>query len=392
MSLPPQIVSVNEDFFGYQEAIFAGSLKLISQAHEDKPLKKFLIILFRSAGFTQSKLAQSFSYSERHIRNIEKIFEKEGASSFWNKKRTGRPPKVGAKLIGHLIDTILELILGGTTPTTDLLQKRLEEKKVEISTRTLQKVISEYGLRPLFQIRLAQLSLPEEEMTLARTSFGGFWLLAPFLTELYKKTASFGKEVPHLLFTLILCSLCGMGHLFHLKDVEDKGFALLLGKMKVPDDSTIWKWMKKMSKDSVLKIYQLTRPLKDLGSSLWVSIDEHVVPRWTQAFKLKKAHHPTRGRKMKADKLFYVYELAKDLLLSLKVSSGKKKLSCHLLKMVKEILSIPGVDTLRIIFDAGGYKGSVFARLKAVKKVNFLTKAVRYSKMLTTNFCRKLVV
>lgn len=48
-----------------------------------------------------------------------------------------------------------------------------------------------------------------------------------------------------------------------------------------------------------------------LKGSLWVGIDEHLVARWTDKVRLAKTRHPTRGRLLPTDKLFYAFELAK---------------------------------------------------------------------------------
>jgi hypothetical protein len=125
-----------------------------------------------------------------------------------------------------------------------------------------------------------------------------------------------------------------------LKPLRIKVLPFSWKKIKVPDDSTVWKWMKNLSKNTILTLYQFSRPLKSVGSSLWVSIDEHVVPRWSQVFELAKTHHPTRGRKMRADKLFYAYELTKNLLLSLMVSPGNRKLSSFLSYGKRDSISI----------------------------------------------------
>jgi len=63
----------------------------------------------------------------------------------------------------------------------------------------------------------------------------------------------------------------------------------------------------------VLLFYDLTRQLKDfVGKNLKISIDEHVVARWTRKVKIPGTKHPTRGKAMKADKLFYIFELYTD--------------------------------------------------------------------------------
>lgn len=161
--------------------------------------------------------------------------------------------------------------------------------------------------------------------------------------------------------------------------MEDSGFALLTGRSKSLSASLVCQRVKKLSKETIKKIYEWSQPLSEfIASSLWVSIDEHVVARWTAKVKIAKTKHPTRGRAMRADKLFYVYELAKARLLSLHVGSGAIGLWKLLTKMIRELIKVYSTDKIRVIFDRGGYKGSTFAKLNHMKGVIYLARAKNY--------------
>lgn len=75
---------------------------------------------------------------------------------------------------------------------------------------------------------------------------------------------------------------------------------------------------------------------------------------------------------MKADKLFYVFELTKKRLLSFKPQQGNTAL-----KMVKELISRVKPESVRMILNAGGCKGSVIARLSEIKNLTFLVRGKR---------------
>jgi|GEM_PF-5053214 len=62
---------------------------------------------------------------------------------------------------------------------------------------------------------------------------------------------------------------------------------------------------------------------------------------------------------MKVDKLFYVFELMKKRLLSFKPQQGNATLANTSLKMIKELISKVKPESVRMILDAGGSKGSV---------------------------------
>jgi hypothetical protein len=80
---------------------------------------------------------------------------------------------------------------------------------------------------------------------------------------------------------------------------------------------------------------------------------------------------------MKADKLFYVFELTKKRLLSFKPRQGNATLANTALKMIKELISEVTPESVRMILDAGGCKGSVIARLSKIKNLTFLVRGKR---------------
>ena len=141
---------------------------------------------------------------------------------------------------------------------------------------------------------------------------------------------------------------------------------------------TSWSGKRKSRKSFVLRFYDLTRPLSDfIGKKLKISVDEHVVARWTRKVKIPGTKHPTRGKAMKADKLFYVFELTKKRLLSFKPQPGNATLANTALKMIKELISEVKPESVRMILDAGGCKGSVIARLSKIKNLTFLVRGKR---------------
>ena len=127
--------------------------------------------------------------------------------------------------------------------------------------------------------------------------------------------------------------------------------------------------MKGCRKSFVLRFYDFTRPLSDFfGKNLKTSIDvspyracgvvgwnpTHVVARWTREVKIPGTKHPTRRKAVKADKLFYVFELTKKRLLSFKPQSGNATLANTALKMIKERISEVKPESVRMILDACG--------------------------------------
>lgn len=212
-------------------------------------------------------------------------------------------------------------------------------------------------------------------------NYAGGWLLAPFIADLVKKINHAFKGLPgsvEALLTLFFLSVFGIARPFYLEDLSDPGFAILTGRNAVLSRTSIFRWVKKCRKSSVLLFYDLTRQLKDfVGKALEISIDEHVVARWTRKVKIPGTKHPTRGKAMRADKLFYIFEVTKKRLLGFKPQQGDATLAKTSLKMVKELISKVEPKYVRLILDAGGCKGSVIARLSKIEGLIVLVRGVR---------------
>jgi hypothetical protein len=85
---------------------------------------------------------------------------------------------------------------------------------------------------------------------------------------------------------------------------------------------------------------------------------------------------------MKADKLFYIFELTKKRLLGFKPKQGDAILANTSLKMLKELINKVKPGSVRLIMDAGGCKGSVIARLSKIKALIYLVRGKRQAKQV----------
>ena len=68
--------------------------------------------------------------------------------------------------------------------------------------------------------------------------------------------------------------------------------------------------MRAVSTRAVNKFHRLTQPVVSAAQHLAVSIDEHVVARFTRKFLIPKGFHTIRNKKMRAEKLFFSFDTA----------------------------------------------------------------------------------
>ncbi len=329
-----------------------------------------LFLLF--CGIPQKTVASVTNYTDRQIRNIRDKFENSNGDFLREGGKRGRKKKIKKRIFGRIVKYIMD---HPRSTLEDVARYLKEEYKLEVSVKTVERELEEYDLSDLYKL------VRKKEKRTVHVNYAGGWLLAPFIADIVKKIRQAYEGLPgsvEAILTLFFLSVFGIERPFHLEDLSDPGFAVLTGRNGVLSRTTLFRWMKGCRKSFVLRFVDLTRPLSDFcGKKLKINIDEHVVARWTRKVKIPGTKHPTRGKAMKADKLFYIFELTKKRLLSFKPRPGNATLANTALKMIKELISEVKPESVRMILDAGGCKGSVIARLSKIKNLSFLVRGKR---------------
>ena len=358
MNSKETIINVSKDFL---------------ESNSTSRLIRWVIVLFLLFnGIPQKTVASITNYTDRQVRNIRDQFENSNGDFPQEGKKRGRKKKIKKRIFGRIVKYIMD---HPRSTLKDVARYLKEEYKLEVSVKTIERELEEYDLSDLYKL------VRKKEKRTVHVNYAGGWLLAPFIADMVNKTRQAYDGLPgsvEAILTQFFLSVFGIERPFHLEDLSDLGFAILTGRNGVLSRTTLFRWMKGCRKSFVLRFYDLTRPLSDFfGKKLKISIDEHVVARWTRKVKIPGTKHPTRGKAMKADKLFYVFELTKKRLLSFKPQSGNATLANTALKMIKELISEVKPESVRMILDAGGCKGSVIARLSKIKNLTFLVRGKR---------------
>ncbi|HIC92381.1 MAG TPA: hypothetical protein EYP21_10060 [Syntrophaceae bacterium] len=353
--------------------MIADSVRDFLESHpHSRVIRWVMVLLLLFNGIPQKTVASITNYTDRQVRNIRDKFENSNGDFTQGGKKRGRKKKIKKRIFGRIVKYIMD---HPRSKLKDVARYLKEEYKLEVSVKTIERELEEYDLSDLYKL------VRKKEKRTVHVNYAGGWLLAPFIADIVKKIRQAYDGLPgsvEAILTLFFLSVFGIERPFHLEDLSDPGFAVLTGRTGVLSRTTLFRWTKGCKKSFVLRFYDLTRPLSDfVGKKLKISIDEHVIARWTRKVKIPGTKHPTRGKAMKADKLFYVFELTKKRLLSFKPQPGNATLANTALKMIKELISEVKPESVRMILDAGGCKASVIARLSKIKNLSFLVRGKR---------------
>lgn len=165
------------------------------------------------------------------------------------------------------------------------------------------------------------------------------------------------------LLTSVFGLVIGLGRIFHLDEMEDRGFAVLTGGRHCPTRQWVGAWRRHVPWYEADAFCRRTFPwhLIERQDAL-VSYDEHTVPRWTRKFHIKKGYVTTRNKYMRCEKLFYSYEVLQDRYLALRATPGDWELRDVAVPSIQQVLRYGRPRTLHALFDAGAGKADADVR------------------------------
>ena len=182
-----------------------------------------------------------------------------------------------------------------------------------------------------------------------------------------------------LALSLFFRAALGLERVYHFETLDDPGFAILSGGKKVMSRSRLGGLMRAVTTDGVKKLMRATEPLRALRlRAVTLSVDEHVIARFTRKFKIPKGFHTLRNKKMRAEKLFYLYWPAARRFLGLIVTRGNARLVDRTIDFIRAVRQRVRLRQLRVIVDAGASATNEgLRRLDRFRKTVLLIRAPR---------------
>jgi len=156
------------------------------------------------------------------------------------------------------------------------------------------------------------------------------------------------------LLSSVFALVIGLERIWHLDQMEDKGFALLTGGLRCPSRHAVGGWRRHLPWYEVDAFCRRTSPWELIeGEDALVSYDEHTIPRWTHKFHIKKGYVTTRNKYMRCEKLFYSYDVMRDRYLAVRAAPGDVGLIDLAVPLTRQTLVRGRPERLHALFDAG---------------------------------------
>jgi len=379
---------------------------LSDDAHQKVVIRLGMELLELADVAPQEELARAAGCSERTLRFYKQRLEEEGLDGLLDHPIPGRPAVTTQPAVeGAVVQALLEAVISQhTLPDDEALAGVVNAQLLEqedplggqVTASMVETIRLGWGVQrvPVLQrLQEAQASLPaeQERVCLGRTQAGGAFSLAILLVETgwlkiaqaLSMPSGYAVTAVQWLLTAIFAVIYGVRRAFHLDDVRDVGFALLTGRARPLSHGTFQHIQHHIPAADVQRFYQAStqHEVETLAEGpRRISVDGHNFPRYTKIVDVTKGKIGNTGRILKAEELVLAYDLDARRWLSLRVYQGTKKLSLALPEIVTELRHHRGENkgVLRLFFDKGGYKGSIFRDLAALEDVHFYCPAVRY--------------
>jgi len=179
--------------------------------------------------------------------------------------------------------------------------------------------------------------------------------------------------------------IVGLQRVFHLDQMQDRGFAVLTGEAgRCPSRYAVGAWRRHLPWNEVDRFCHRTSPWDRLRQQdVLMSFDEHAIPRWTKKFVIPKGYVTTRNKFMRCEKLYLGYEVNLRRFATIKATPGNVELRDVADLLTRRVLRYGQPASLHALFDAGAGKSDANVRTlmdlaEATENLEITLRACRY--------------
>jgi len=168
------------------------------------------------------------------------------------------------------------------------------------------------------------------------------------------KTLGSPEAARRLVLSLFFRAVVGIERIFHFETLDDVGFALLSGGRRVLSRTRLGGLVRTVTTPASKAFTSATEHLGALRDQVvTLSLDEHAIARFTRKFRIAKGWHTIRNKRMRIEKLFFLYWPAQRRFLRVLVTRGSAELGELALAFLRAVRARAHPLQLRLILDAG---------------------------------------
>ena len=132
-------------FFDLQSHTLVGDHGSLTVTEQDEITRKLLMLIEGECeGLGPIKAAQKYGYSKQRYFQLREAFHKEGAEALRSKRRG---PKTNYRRSDELVRQVIRHRFLDPEASADVIAQKLRQTEFVISTRSVERVIAEYGLQ-----------------------------------------------------------------------------------------------------------------------------------------------------------------------------------------------------------------------------------------------------
>ena len=193
------------------------------------------------------------------------------------------------------------------------------------------------------------------------------------------KVLGSAEAARRLVLSLFFRAAVGIERIYHFETLDDVGFAILSGGSQVLSRTRLGALVRAVTTGPVKAFARATECLSALRNQVvTLSLDEHAIARFTRKFRIVKGWHTIRNKRMRIEKLFFLYWPAQRRFLHLLVTRANAELADVALLFLRAVRARVHPQQIRLILDAAAaHSHASLIRFDRHRKTVFLIRAPR---------------
>lgn len=344
---------------------------------------------------TQKEVAERFGYTLSTFQTLVKIFKHQQRVFFVESKKGPKDRQTSTNIKEQIV------LLRNKNLSTEDIHDELEKKDISVSSKTIERILKDYGFGKLCRRTNEECGLTKNNATIPEKtrqinfeeikksldcSVIGIYFFIPYLIAsgfhnlILNSSLPGSQQLTKLNYNLsiLLLKLVGVKRLSHISDYSfDRGFGLFAGLNVLPKSTAISSYSYLIEKEAIVRLQKefvshIYKMKPEYYSGKTINLDFHTIPHYGEDPQLENNWVSSRNKAMKSALTFLAQDSESKMLAYTSTDIKRKNASNEILNFADYWMSIKGLIDQMLVFDSRLTNYGVLNQINE-KNIKFLT-------------------